>query len=86
MPNVPPMTASRPGTLPVSQHEGRTLGTTTRVRVTDDGTTKAADARRGHGIEGMRERAALHGGTLLAGPDPDAPAGWLVEATLERPR
>jgi hypothetical protein len=30
----------------------------------------------------MRERAALHGGTLRAGPDPDAPEGWLVEATL----
>jgi hypothetical protein len=30
----------------------------------------------------MRERTALHGGTLRAGPDPDAPAGWLVEATL----
>jgi signal transduction histidine kinase len=57
-----------------------------RVRVADDGTAKAPDERRGHGIEGMRERAALHGGTLRAGPDPDAPAGWLVEATLERPR
>jgi signal transduction histidine kinase len=53
-----------------------------RVRIADDGTAKAPDARRGHGIEGMRERAALHGGTLRAGPDPDAPAGWLVEATL----
>jgi signal transduction histidine kinase len=53
-----------------------------RVRIADDGTAKAPDARRGHGIEGMRERAALHGGTLRAGPDPDASAGWLVEATL----
>ena len=57
-----------------------------RVRIADDGTATAPDAHRGHGIEGMRERAALHGGTLLAGPNPDAPAGWLVEATLERPR
>jgi hypothetical protein len=32
----------------------------------------------------MRERAALHGGTLRAGPNPDAPAGWLVEATFGR--
>ena len=61
------------------------MGTTTRVRVTDDGTTKAADARRGHGIEGMRERAALHGGTLRAGPNPGPAGGWLVEATLRRP-
>jgi hypothetical protein len=30
----------------------------------------------------MRERAALHGGTLRAGPDPDVPEGWLVEAIL----
>ena len=56
-----------------------------RLRIADDGTTKAPDAHRGHGIEGMRERAALHGGTLRAGPDPDAPVGWLVEATLEKP-
>jgi signal transduction histidine kinase len=56
-----------------------------RVRVADDGTATAPDAHRGHGIEGMRERAALHGGALRAGPDPDAPTGWLVEATLERP-
>jgi len=52
------------------------------VRIADDGTAKSPDARRGHGIEGMRERAALHGGTLHAGPDPDAAEGWLVEATL----
>jgi signal transduction histidine kinase len=63
-----------------------------RVRVTDDGSARAAGAqradgrRRGHGIDGMRERAALHGGTLRAGPDPDATAGWLVEATLGRAR
>jgi signal transduction histidine kinase len=61
-----------------------------RVRVTDDGSARATEPRgaggghRGHGIDGMRERAALHGGTLRAGPDPDAPAGWLVEATLGR--
>ncbi len=53
-----------------------------RVRVTDDGTAKAPDAHRGHGIDGMRERAALHGGTLWAGPDPGSAEGWLVEAIL----
>jgi signal transduction histidine kinase len=56
-----------------------------RVRVTDDGTAKAPDTRRGHGIDGMRERAALHGGTLRAGPNPETAEGWLVEATLGRP-
>jgi signal transduction histidine kinase len=60
-----------------------------RIRVTDDGSARATGPRgsgghRGHGIDGMRERAALHAGTLRAGPDPDAPQGWLVEATLGR--
>ncbi len=60
-----------------------------RVRVTDDGSARAAPGahradggHRGHGIDGMRERAALHGGTLQAGPNPDSAEGWLVEATL----
>ena len=53
-----------------------------RVRVADDGTAKPQGGRRGHGIDGMRERAALHGGTLRAGPSAQ---GWLVEATLGRP-
>ena len=56
-----------------------------RVRVADDGKVRARAAGRGHGIDGMRERAALHGGTLRAGPDPDRPEGWLVEAILGRP-
>src|SRR6185437_13242689 len=62
-----------------------------RIRVTDDGQARTADAlpagggQRGHGIDGMRERAALHGGTLRAGPNPDTPEGWLVEATLRFP-
>ena len=52
------------------------------MRVTDDGTAEAPGGHRGHGIDGMRERAALHGGTLRAGPDPNHSAGWLVEAIL----
>jgi signal transduction histidine kinase len=56
-----------------------------RIRVTDDGSAQGPGAHRGHGIDGMRERASLHGGTLRAGPNPDAPEGWLVEATLARP-
>ena len=56
--------------------------------VTDDGQARAAatqpadDGHSGHGIDGMRERAALHGGTLRAGPNPDTQDGWLVEAAL----
>jgi len=53
-----------------------------RIRIVDDGIAKAPAGRRGHGIDGMRERAALHGGTLRAGPTPDSAEGWLVEATL----
>jgi signal transduction histidine kinase len=37
----------------------------------------------GYGLTGMRERAALFGGTVLAGPMPDG--GFKVSATLPRP-
>jgi signal transduction histidine kinase len=53
-----------------------------RIRVADDGVQDAPDTH-GHGIEGMRERAALHHGALQAGPADGG--GWLVEATL-RPK
>jgi len=53
-----------------------------RIRVADDGIPAAPNAQ-GHGIEGMRERVALHHGALRAGPADDG--GWLVEATL-RPK
>ncbi|MET7986153.1 MULTISPECIES: sensor histidine kinase [unclassified Streptomyces] len=35
----------------------------------------------GHGIPGMRERAALYDGTVVAGPGPDG--GWTLRATLD---
>ena len=55
-----------------------------RIRVADDGIpVNPAEAPPGHGIEGMRERAALHRGALHAGPADGG--GWLVEATL-RPK
>jgi len=51
------------------------------IEVTDDGHGHSAgDAGHGHGIVGMRERAALYGGTLVAGPAPGA--GFRVEASL----
>jgi signal transduction histidine kinase len=53
-----------------------------RIRVTDDGIPAVPNSQ-GHGIEGMRERVALHHGALHAGPGEDG--GWLVEATL-RPK
>ena len=65
----------------------------TRVRVEDTGPSDAAHPARsgprpagsaapeGRGIAGMRERAALYGGTLGAGPRPGG--GWAVEAVLE---
>jgi signal transduction histidine kinase len=53
-----------------------------RIKVTDDG-IPAVPNTQGHGIEGMRERVALHHGALHAGPADDR--GWLVEATL-RPK
>ncbi|MGT2462482.1 sensor histidine kinase [Sinomonas atrocyanea] len=59
-------------------------GSTVRVRIENDGA--AADGAQprlgtGGGIAGMRERAALYGGTLRAGPR--AGGGWVVETELQ---
>ncbi|WP_283137100.1 sensor histidine kinase [Rhizohabitans arisaemae] len=53
-----------------------------RVTVRDDGPHRPAPSSRtpGHGLIGMRERAALHGGRFSAGPRPEG--GFLIEATL----
>jgi signal transduction histidine kinase len=51
------------------------------LEVTDDGHTPAnGDSSDGHGLVGMRERAALYGGTLHAGPR--AQGGYTVHALL----
>ncbi|MFH8221047.1 sensor histidine kinase [Streptomyces sp. NPDC018057] len=51
------------------------------VDVVDDGPGgRSTGPAPGHGIAGMRERAAAHGGRLLAGPLPDG--GWHVGAHL----
>ena len=58
-----------------------------RILVRDNGpawgaaaTGERSDRSSGHGLVGMRERAAMLGGWLRAGPAPDC--GFLVEASL----
>lgn len=53
------------------------------LRVDDEGRDTAPGAPPGHGIIGMRERAALCGGRASAGARPGG--GWTVEATLPLP-
>ncbi|MGW0563754.1 sensor histidine kinase [Streptomyces sp. NPDC003016] len=50
------------------------------LRIGDDGPGPAGPRTTGHGLTGMRERAALVGGGLSAGPGPDG--GFLVEGEL----
>ncbi|WP_262282003.1 sensor histidine kinase [Micromonospora sp. MA102] len=50
------------------------------VRVYDNGPGPAPAGDRGHGLAGMRERAAMVGGQVTAGAAPGA--GFLVEAVL----
>lgn len=54
-----------------------------RVVVRDDG-ARSGRGRGGYGLAGLRERAALLGGALRAGPSADG--GWRVEAELPRGR
>jgi len=51
-----------------------------RIEVTDDGTGGDSPGPAGHGLIGMRERAALYGGTLEAGPADGG--GFRVAAVL----
>jgi signal transduction histidine kinase len=52
------------------------------IEVTDDGTRAASlqPPAGGHGLAGMRERAAIFGGELQAGPRPGG--GFAVRARL----
>jgi signal transduction histidine kinase len=62
----------------------RVTGEPQRIRVTvQDNGTRAGRGRDGYGLAGLRERAALLGGELTAGP---GEAGWRVEAELPRGR
>jgi signal transduction histidine kinase len=58
-----------------------------RIRVDDEGVPQGGprtSSTAGHGLIGIRERAALCGGSATAGPRPDG--GWRVDATLPLPR
>ncbi len=50
------------------------------IVVRDDGAPPRPASGSGHGLRGMAERAALLGGEVAAGPDPDG--GWTLRATL----
>ncbi|MET7453183.1 sensor histidine kinase [Streptomyces sp. NPDC005574] len=54
---------------------------TIRAQDTGPATPSGPPNEEGHGLVGMRERAALYGGTVSAGPA--AGAGWNVEAVLD---
>lgn len=54
---------------------------TIRVQDTGPATPSGPPNEEGHGLVGMRERAALYGGTVSAGPTDGG--GWSVEAVLD---
>jgi signal transduction histidine kinase len=61
----------------------RYLDAEVELTVRDNGRATAAGDGQGHGLAGMRERVALHDGTLEAGPRPGG--GYEVRARLPAP-
>ncbi|MCU7727887.1 histidine kinase [Actinoplanes sp. KI2] len=61
--------------------EGRRLRITVRDTGPPGGDPPVPSTGEGHGVVGMRERAALYGGTVTAGPVPGG--GWSVAAELD---
>jgi len=60
-------------------------GSGLRVRVTDTGSSSRKPAPRrdgGHGLVGIRQRAALYDGTATVGPRDDG-QGWIVDVLLD---
>ncbi len=53
------------------------------ITVSDDGRGTRADAEPGRGLLGLRERIALYGGAVDAGPRPGG--GWRLRATIPLP-
>lgn len=51
-----------------------------RLTITDDGVGEGTTSSAGHGLIGMRERTAMHGGQLAAGPRPEG--GYQVVASF----
>jgi signal transduction histidine kinase len=58
----------------------RYLDSALELEIADDGRGRSAAGGSGFGLLGMRERLAVHGGSLEAGPRRDA--GYLVRASL----
>ncbi|GGL90286.1 two-component sensor histidine kinase [Streptomyces fumigatiscleroticus] len=54
------------------------------IRVTDDGRGPRSASGGGHGLVGVRERAAAHGGTAVTGPGPDG-RGFEVRVRIPVP-
>jgi signal transduction histidine kinase len=61
-------------------HETLELRVSDEGRVAARGDSEPVGGSSGHGIVGMRERAALHGGSVEAGSAPDG--GFVVRATI----
>lgn len=57
-----------------------------RIEVVDDGPATSTHRREpgGYGLVGIRERAAIHGGTVTAGPRPEGGFRLTVELPLDR--